>query len=308
MRVAIAALVVVGLAGSAFADTPTGPPPAPPAATPPVTPAPSAKPNAAPPTTPAPTPQEVSQPPPQGLAPQAPPSMQCATGRRAWIPGWSERVTTQQTTPACFKECCVPTYETTVEAVTQKVCGPKIVHVEVPVWGVVPVPVWETRKVAICGNVTVPVYAERRVPVMGVGVGCGCQEVLVPSYWRTEQVQCGVREERRVLGYKTERVQIGTVNQKCQVGTRFEERVCGTEEKEVFVGTREVRRINGGMTQAVMVNPAVTRDVTQTIEHPGRWVTVGDTSSPPIKGTEAVMTEAEYWAEVRASNLGGRRP
>jgi hypothetical protein len=289
MRIVLASLVVVGFAAAAFADTPAGgPPPAPPAAGTPG--ARAATPPVAPPGGPVAAPRQ--------FPPPAPPSIQCATGRRAWIPGWTEQVTREQVTPACFEERCVPQYTTVTEIVRQKVCRPKVVHVEVPVYGLKPVPVYETRKTPICGNVTVPVYASRRVPVMGWGIDCDCKEVDVPVFWRTEQVQCGVRQERRVLGYKTEKVQVGVVNQKCQIGTRIEDRTCGTEETEVLVGTREVRRVCGQVTEAVMVCPPVTKQVTVPVAHPGRWVTVGEAGSVPITGTEAVMTEAEYRAAV----------
>ena len=215
-----------------------------------------------------------------------------------WIPAWTERVVQERTTPACFEERCVPQYETSTEVIMQKVCRPKVVHVQVPVYGLKAVPVYETRKIPVCGNVTVPVYAARRVPVMGLGIDCDCKEVDVPLFWRTEQVQCGVRQEKRNLGFKKEKVQVGTVNQMCQTGFRTEERICGIEEVEVIAGTREVRRICGHVTGSVMVCPAVTKSVNVAIEHPGRWVTVGDAGSPPITGTEAVMTEAEYRAAV----------
>lgn len=229
----------------------------------------------------------------------------CPTGRRAWIPGWTERRERVEHVAACFEERCVPVYETRVEPVRVRQCTPKIRHVQVPVYELRTVPVYETRKVAICGDVTVPVFASRRVPVMAPWFGCGCTEKEVPLFHIEEQVQCGVKREKRTLGYKTEKVKVGTTTEKCQVGMRLEERVCGTEEREVIVGTREVRVRLRDRTETVMTRPAGTRRVVDTLEHPGRWVTVSNVPTSPLANTAGVMTEAQYAAEV--STVSSRR-
>jgi hypothetical protein len=297
MRIAVAALFVVAFGGSALADTPPdAPPAAPPVAPPPATPGtpPAGAPAASPPAQPR---APIGAFPP----PCAVPDATWLPARKAWIPAWSEQVTYEKTSPACFETRCIPLWTTAQEPIMQKVCGPKTVHVEVPVYGVTTVPVFETKKVPVCGEVTVPVYASRRRPVMGWGVGCGCKETDVPWFWVTEQVQCGVKRETRFLGYKIEKVQVGTTTQKCQIGTRIEERICGIEEKEVLVGMRDVKKVCGQETQDVMVRPATTRTVTETLVHPGRWVTVSDTQNPvPILGTDTVLTEAQYRAELSA--------
>jgi hypothetical protein len=224
----------------------------------------------------------------------------CPTGRRAWIDGWTEQRARTETVPACFQDRCIPVYETRVEPVKARQCVPKVGHVQVPVYALRTIPIYETRKVTVCGDVTVPVFASRRTPVMGLWFGCGCTEKDVPLFHVNEQVQCGVRKEHRVLGYKTEKVQVGTTTEKCQVGMRLEERVCGTEERDVVVGTREVRVRVRDRTETVMTRPATTRLVFETLEHPGRWVTVSNVPTSPLANTQAVMTEAQYAAEVSA--------
>jgi hypothetical protein len=49
-----------------------------------------------------------------------------------------------------------------------------------------------------------------------------------------------------------------------------------------------------------MTKPATTRQVVDTLQHPGRWVTVSNAPTSPLANTQAVMTEAQYAAEVSA--------
>lgn len=235
-------------------------------------------------------------------APATPPGA-CPPPRVVWLPGGYDLVTRQEPVAAVITERYVRVWETVEEPVFEAVEVPNLVPQKVAVYGLKPVPVYETRKTPVFGDVTVPVYAMRAKPVMGPTVACTGEEKMVPWWHVGEKVQCGVRRERRLLGYKTERVQVGTAQQRVVVGFRYEMTVCGTRTEQRMVRTQTVRRCVGWRTEASETAPAGTRGVCERVERTGRFVTLSDAPvrPAPLEGTTEVLTSAQYADALRAS-------
>jgi hypothetical protein len=232
-------------------------------------------------------------------APSRAPDAKC---RVASIPAHDVQHQRTVTVPEVRCDRRVPVYETVQVPVYETHQVPVTETVQRPVYTERQVPIYRTERTPVWGEKVVPVYRNVSKPVtLTLWNPFGCEDAHIDLWDTCDQVPCGTKTVRAVVDWQENQVPCGTRTERVRTGTREEQVVTGTRCERTQVGQREERRFTGWRHESVVVEPAKTQTVTESVHEPCETVTVipdGTMREAPLAGTSRVLTESQYRSEL----------
>ena len=158
---------------------------------------------------------------------------------------------------------------------------------------------WAERTVevpAVTAERQVPVFETVKVPVYGTLTWPETRPVEVPRF-KTKKKAVKIKLWNPFKCFDEFDVKLWDREKCVEDGTETRPQVV-QRSQQVVVGERDEVRIVGYRTEKVVVTPARVETVRECTEVPDQWITLGPPGTPPVPGTVAVLTEAEYRAAL----------